>query len=198
MESETQETLYRIFESLSSGLAGTIPQAATGGGSDVARTIETAVAGGVASGFSSGGGLAGTIVSAATGSTAKSGGGVGEIALDVAKSGLGLVPLASLLFGVLSGGDEEKAPAMVKYALPTRRSFEATETSSGLADVDYDQSGQPRVVDGARAVGVAPQITVNVQAMDARSFLDRSTEIAAAVRDAMLHLNSINDVVTDL
>jgi hypothetical protein len=44
----------------------------------------------------------------------------------------------------------------------------------------------------------APQITVNVQAMDARSFLDRSGDIALAVRDAMLNLNSINDVVNDL
>jgi len=42
------------------------------------------------------------------------------------------------------------------------------------------------------------QVTVNVQAMDARSFLDRSGDIAMAVRDAMLNLNSINDVVNDL
>ena len=49
-----------------------------------------------------------------------------------------------------------------------------------------------------RATSPAPQITVNVQAMDARSFLDRSSDIAAAVRDAMLNLNSINDVVNDL
>jgi len=39
---------------------------------------------------------------------------------------------------------------------------------------------------------------VNVQAMDARSFLDRSNDIALAVRDAMLNLNAINDVVNDL
>jgi hypothetical protein len=37
-----------------------------------------------------------------------------------------------------------------------------------------------------------------VQAMDARSFLDRSGDIAAAVRDAMLNMNSINDVVNEL
>jgi hypothetical protein len=43
-----------------------------------------------------------------------------------------------------------------------------------------------------------PYINVTVQAMDARSFLDRSGDIAAAVRDAMLNLNSINDVVNDL
>jgi hypothetical protein len=37
-----------------------------------------------------------------------------------------------------------------------------------------------------------------VQAMDARSFLDRSNDIAAAVRDAMLNMNAINDVVNEL
>jgi hypothetical protein len=41
-------------------------------------------------------------------------------------------------------------------------------------------------------------IQVNVQAMDARSFLDHSTEIAEAVRQAMLNSSPINDVVNDL
>ena len=50
----------------------------------------------------------------------------------------------------------------------------------------------------ANGSGAAPQITVNVQAMDARSFMDRSNDIALAVRDAMLNLNSINDVVNEL
>ena len=50
----------------------------------------------------------------------------------------------------------------------------------------------------ATVSGAAPQITVNVQAMDARSFMDRSNDIALAVRDAMLNLNAINDVVNEL
>jgi uncharacterized protein YggE len=51
---------------------------------------------------------------------------------------------------------------------------------------------------GAAPAAAAPQITVNVQAMDARSFMDRSNEIALAVRDAMLNMNAINDVVNEL
>jgi hypothetical protein len=39
---------------------------------------------------------------------------------------------------------------------------------------------------------------VQVQAIDSQSFLDHSDEIARAVRQAMLNMNSINDVVTDL
>lgn len=46
--------------------------------------------------------------------------------------------------------------------------------------------------------GPAAQITVNVQALDAQSLMDRSSDIAAAVRNAMLNLNPINDVVNDL
>jgi hypothetical protein len=43
-----------------------------------------------------------------------------------------------------------------------------------------------------------PQINVNIQAMDSQSFLDHSDEIAQAVRQAMLSLNSINDVMNEL
>jgi hypothetical protein len=79
--------------------------------------------------------------------------------------------------------------------------FQAAETASGLVNADYDQSGMPRTSDASGSGGsssAGPAITVNVQALDARSFLDRSSDIAAAVRDAMLNLNSINDVVNDL
>jgi hypothetical protein len=44
----------------------------------------------------------------------------------------------------------------------------------------------------------APQITVNVNAMDSQSFMDRSDDIASAVRAAMLNMHPINDVVADL
>jgi len=44
----------------------------------------------------------------------------------------------------------------------------------------------------------SPQITVNVSAMDSRSFMDRSTEIASAVREAMLNNHPINGVISDL
>ena len=41
-------------------------------------------------------------------------------------------------------------------------------------------------------------VQIQVQAMDSRSFLDHSQEIARAVREAMLNMHSINDVVNDL
>ncbi len=67
---------------------------------------------------------------------------------------------------------------------------------STLAPVDYNQSGGPRVI-GSPSQS-APQITVQVQAMDSRSFMDHSQDIAKAVRDAMLNMHSLNDVISDL
>jgi hypothetical protein len=80
-----------------------------------------------------------------------------------------------------------------------------------VANIDYSQTSTPRAFGGAAAPGAPPaanapvtpsatpaQVTVNIQAMDARSFLDRSTDIAAAVREAILNSSSLNDVVTEL
>jgi hypothetical protein len=102
----------------------------------------------------------------------------------------------------------------VKYALPAAADFQAAESQGQVTGLDYDQNGMPRSYApagasartsgspngsaGGAVSGATPQITVNVQAMDARSFMDRSNDIALAVRDAMLNLNSINDVVNDL
>jgi hypothetical protein len=41
----------------------------------------------------------------------------------------------------------------------------------------------------------APNITVQVQAMDSQSFLNRSQDIALAVRQAMLETTVLNDVI---
>jgi hypothetical protein len=134
----------------------------------------------------------------------------GSIATTILESGLGLVPLVGELAG-LFGGSGETEP-LEKYAMPTPISFEGVDEGSGVGAADYDQMGMPRLDaedadapgDGAVASSggtsgaAGQQITVNVQAMDARSFLDRSSDIAQAVRAAMLNMNSINDVVNEL
>ena len=135
-------------------------------------------------------------------------GGVGQtletIASTVFQSALGLVPLVSGLIGLFGGGGDPAPPPLVKYAMPSPIEFQGAAWGSGVMNVDYDQSGRPRAygnesaANSTRGAAGSPAITVNVQAMDARSFLDRSNDIAAAVRDAMLNLNSINDVVNDL
>lgn len=149
--------------------------------------------------------LVGTVAGAATGS---SGGSTFDtIASTVLKSGLGLIPLIGSLVGLFGGGDSS-TPALQKYTMPGTIGYEGADTRSGISALNFDQLGMPRTsgdTSGGSSSGgnssgntATPQITVNVQAMDARSFMDRSSDIAAAVRDAMLNMNSINDVVNEL
>jgi hypothetical protein len=141
---------------------------------------------------------------------------------DVFESGFGVVPLVGELLGGLFGGSNSQ-PALLKYQMPSSISFTSAETTDGLSAAGYDQMGLPRVYDTADSGGAtssdggtsgaapvagggssagpaaaAPQITVSVQAMDAQSILDRSSDIAQAVRSAMLSMSSINDVVNEL
>jgi hypothetical protein len=147
---------------------------------------------------------------------------LGNIAKDMFEGGLGLVPLISGLFG-LFGGSSEEQPPLLKYEMPSSISFMSADTGHGLSAADFDDFGSARAYESAAEAGsgasspnggapgsgdvnagqatdgrATPQITVNVQAMDAQSFLDRSSDIAQAVRSAMLNLSSINDVVNEL
>lgn len=74
-------------------------------------------------------------------------------------------------------------------ALSARDSSQSTSGDSG-----GDSSQAP----GQAGQDTTPQITIQVQAMDSRSFLDHSHDIAQAVREAMLNMHALNDVVNDL
>ena len=126
----------------------------------------------------------------------QSSGGSDSTLVKVLKSGFGVAPLVGGLIGLFGGDGEEEPAPFAKYAMPASVNIEAAERGGRIGVSDYDQMGTARMLPLQAAS--APQITVNVQAMDARSFLDRSGDIALAVRDAMLNSNSINDVVNDL
>lgn len=130
------------------------------------------------------------------------------------ESGLGLVPLVTGLMGLFGGGSSAPPP-LTKYVMPQSLNFTGADTSSGIGEASYDQMGMPRASGAAMdntnagagtaatggsgpASAPAPQINVTVQAMDAQSFMDHSNDIAQAVRQAMLNLSSINDVVNEL
>ena len=182
MASRTQEIIYDSFKALSSGGA-------------VAQALEHTAA------------QVGALT-AITASNSKSAGNAALSAVSkVFTSGLGLVPLLSGLFGLFGGGGKEEPPPLVKYAMPEKIYFQSADVGANIFSADYDQMGLPRAYiptpapaapSGAAPASVTPQISVNVQAMDARSFLDHSADIAQAVRQAMLNLNSLNDVVNDL
>jgi len=182
MASKTQDIIYDRFKALASG-------------GSMAQVLEHTAA------------QISALTSITASNSKSTGNAVGSAVSKVFTSGLGLVPLISGLLGLFGGGGPEEPPPLVKYAMPEKRYFQSADIGANLFSADYDQMGTPRAYSpepapaalsaGAPAIAV-PQISVNVQAMDARSFLDHSTEIAQAVRQAMLNLNSLNDVVSDL
>ena len=123
---------------------------------------------------------------------------IGTLASSLTGGALSLSPILSGLLHLFSGGTSNAPPPLVKFALPPSVAFQAANVSGPqTAGVDFSQSGTPR------AIGTAPpfasqQITIQVQAMDSRSFMDHSHDIARAVREAMLNMHALNDVISDL
>ena len=223
MASTTQDKLYETFVVVSGQQDSNLGGALDSGEEIAASLSDTVKQLGELQGSTEAQPASGNSNSSA--STTSGGGITAEaIATTVLESGLGgMVPLIVGLLGLFGGGGTPAPPALVKYAMPDPIYFEGADTGSDAIGADYDQMGMPRAYSAApvgasaRASGMAapggsgasgvpsgpsgapaPQITVNVQAMDSQSFLDHRSEIARAVRDAMLNSNSINDVVNDL
>jgi len=123
---------------------------------------------------------------------------LGGIASTLTGGLLSASPILSGIMSLFGGGGSSSAPPLTPFYLPPTANFQAGNVSgsggSQLPGTDFGQSGQPR----AMVQTPAPQITVQVQAMDSRSFMDHSNDIAQAVRDAMLNMHSINDVISGL
>jgi hypothetical protein len=112
---------------------------------------------------------------------------------------LGLAPLASAIVGLFRRDRRESPPPLIEYVAPPRLRLEVANPESanagisGFPSVSRGQDGLARIAADAR-----PQISISVNAVDSRSFLDHSHEIAQAVRQAMLDSHALNDVVSDL
>jgi hypothetical protein len=105
-----------------------------------------------------------------------------------------LSPIISGIAKLFGGGEKDPPPPPAVHSLPPSIVVEAgvTRLAPGvLHEIAREQGGVPRIVPSG-------PITVNVQAMDSRSFLDHSDEIARAVREAMLRAHGLNDVVNEL
>ena len=115
------------------------------------------------------------------------------------KGGLGLVPLGLKIAG-LFGGKKRATQDFSAFQLPPSLSLEVANTDNvvnGFPRVAREQSGQVRLVE-EQSMPAQPQVVVNINAMDTQSFLDRSQDIAGALRDAMLHMHPVNDVISEV
>ena len=126
-----------------------------------------------------------------------------ETVLKTAEMVTGVGPIVTGLMKLFGSRDPEPLPALEKFIdANTAIGRGGTLRRSGLQQCSVLARCQPQLA------GPAPQtnreahqpstIQVNIQAMDSQSFLDRQDDIARAVREAMLHSNSLNDIVMEL
>ena len=105
--------------------------------------------------------------------------------------GLGLLsPLISGIASLFGGGS---APAPLPIYTPP-----PPVAVTGVLNQATPNSSAAPAASGPASPPSSPQITVNVNAMDSRSFMDHSDDIANAVREAMLNMHPINGVVASL
>jgi hypothetical protein len=123
---------------------------------------------------------------------------IGTLASSLTGGALSLSPILSGLLHLVGGGTSNAPSPLVKFALPPSVAFQAANvTGPQTAGVDFGQGGTPRII-GSTPPSANQQITIQVQAMDSRSFMDHSQDIATAVREAMLNMHALNDVISDL
>jgi len=98
--------------------------------------------------------------------------------------GLGLLsPLISGIASLFGGGSSASMPLPI-YTPPPPVSISGNLNAATPA--------------GGSQATTPQQVTVNVNALDSKSFLDHSDDIASAVREAMLNMHPINGVVRSL
>ncbi|MBI5280517.1 MAG: hypothetical protein HY858_02455 [Candidatus Solibacter usitatus] len=108
-----------------------------------------------------------------------------------------LNPIAGGIAGLFSRGGEAPEPVLTPYVRPPRQQYEAgfgERSAQAVRMADRDERGVSREV-SERA---ARQVVVQVQAMDSRSFLDHTGEIAEAVRRALLESEGLTATLGDL
>lgn len=127
-------------------------------------------------------------------------GSAGSVAGGVASSlfgGFGLGLLSPLISGIASlfGGGSSAPPPLPVYVPPAPVSINAPIYSATPASPGATSTSNATTAANSQA---SPQVTVNVNAMDSQSFLDHSVDIANAVREAMLNMHPLNDVIASL
>ena len=116
------------------------------------------------------------------------------------KSGFGLAGLGVKIAGLF--GKKKAPPVFSTFELPPSLSLEVANNRdnilAGFPQIARGQRGAVREIQPEATPALQPQVVVNVNAMDTQSFMDRSNDIARAVRDAMLHMHPVNDLIGEV
>ena len=120
---------------------------------------------------------------------------IGSASSSTFAGGFAISPILSGLLSLFGSGSQSSAASPLPFTLPPAIKYDAgmTGNSAQVLPVSYGE-GQPRTI----AQSAPAQVIVQVNAMDSKSFVDHSEDIALAVRQAMLKSNSLNDVIADL
>jgi hypothetical protein len=111
---------------------------------------------------------------------------VGQTAESFLGGALGfLSPVISGIASLFGGGSSAPAPLPI-YTPPPPVSISGTLTQTPANSTATSAPASPS------------QVTINISAMDSQSILDRSTDIANAVQQAMLNMHPINSVIANL
>jgi hypothetical protein len=132
--------------------------------------------------------------------TSSGSGALGSLASDLFGGALGIAPIIKGIVDLFSSNTPVQP--LVPFSLPASIQYEGAlnGTTGSVSTVDNGQGGQPRILGGggSQTAQASPNVTIQVNAMDTQSFLDRSDDIARAVRQALLNSSSLNDVIADL
>jgi hypothetical protein len=125
---------------------------------------------------------------------------LGETLLKTAAMMTGVGPVVTGLMKLFGSDEPEPRPTLEKFSSPAPVSVEAGLTQDRrYSAIRYGTDGTPESMESpSRRSSELPTVQINIQAMDSQSFLDRQDDIARAVREAMLHSSSLNDVVLEL
>lgn len=135
--------------------------------------------------------------------TSAQGSHTGSTAGSVASSFLGgalgfLSPVISGIASLFGGGSSSPA-ALPIYVPPSPVQISGTLAGTPASSVAAAPAPVANAVSpGSGNQSAVQQVTVNISAMDSQSFMDRSTDIANAVREAMLNMHPINNVISNL
>lgn len=148
---------------------------------------------------------AATAAGAAAGGGGSGGGFLGKLLGGFSRA-FGIASLALSVFSLFRRPREPRVE-LTPFQSPASLSLEVANTDNilrGLPRLDFSAEGTPRPIESpppppAAEATPAPgvQVTVNVSAMDSRSFMDHAPDLARAVREAMLHMHPINQLVRE-